>query len=60
MPRGNPRNYTLGIRLSVEERAQIERAARLADREVFDWSRRALLRVAKQQIGRRAKRGACK
>jgi len=57
MPRGNPRSYTLGIRLSVSERAQIERAARLADREVFDWSRRALLRVAKRQIALQRKRG---
>jgi uncharacterized protein (DUF1778 family) len=49
------RDYTLGIRLSPEERAELERAARLDDRDLVDWARRALLRIAKQQIGRRKK-----
>ena len=45
-----------GLRFTDGEWAQIERAARLADREVFDWSRRVLLRVAKRQIALRRRR----
>jgi uncharacterized protein (DUF1778 family) len=50
------RDFTLGIRLSPEERKVIERAARLDDREVVDWARRALLRVAKAQLTRKRRR----
>jgi len=47
------KSRVFSLRLTPEEFAQLERAARLADRDVGDWARRGLLRIAKQQVGRR-------
>lgn len=50
-PRGK-RRKVFAIRLTVSERRQIERAARLAGLKASEWGRDLLVRAVKGQEGR--------